>query len=72
MVELRDAELEDDSELFIGPPPPALVIEVESSNEAERFEEVYLYLPPPFPTYDGVLIFHLFGHFAFGIFLVVL
>ncbi|KAG5004828.1 hypothetical protein JHK86_028967 [Glycine max] len=36
----RDAELDDDSELFVGPPPPALVSEAESANEAERFEEV--------------------------------
>ncbi|MCD9639548.1 hypothetical protein HAX54_024164 [Datura stramonium] len=39
-AELRDVELEEDTELFIGPPPPALVTEVESANEAERFEEV--------------------------------
>ncbi|GAB4861432.1 hypothetical protein Ancab_040068 [Ancistrocladus abbreviatus] len=39
-AELRDAELEQDDELFIGPPPPAVVAEVESANEAERFEEV--------------------------------
>ncbi|KAG4998073.1 hypothetical protein AAZX31_10G204700 [Glycine max] len=39
-TELRDAELDDDSELFVGPPPPALVSEAESANEAERFEEV--------------------------------
>ncbi|XP_027158436.1 uncharacterized protein LOC113760061 [Coffea eugenioides] len=39
-AELREAELVDDSELFIGPPPPAFVSEVESSNEAERFEEI--------------------------------
>ena len=37
----RDAELDDDSELFVGPPPPALVSEAESANEAERFEEVF-------------------------------
>lgn len=36
----REAELGGDSELFIGPPPPAMVKEAESSNEAERFEEV--------------------------------
>lgn len=36
----RDVELEEDTETFIGPPPPALVTEVESTNEAERFEEV--------------------------------
>ncbi|KAF7820069.1 DNA ligase 1 [Senna tora] len=39
-AELRDAELDDDSELFIGPPPPAMVTESETANEAERFEEV--------------------------------
>ncbi|PHU00002.1 hypothetical protein BC332_29789 [Capsicum chinense] len=39
-AELRDVELEEDTETFIGPPPPALVTEVESTNEAERFEEV--------------------------------
>ncbi|KAF5742593.1 hypothetical protein HS088_TW09G00644 [Tripterygium wilfordii] len=39
-AELREAELEEDSELFIGPPPPAMVAEAESANEAERFEEV--------------------------------
>ncbi|XVF30005.1 hypothetical protein REPUB_Repub16aG0020000 [Reevesia pubescens] len=39
-AELREAEVEEDNELFIGPPPPALVAEAESANEAERFEEV--------------------------------
>ncbi|TKY51525.1 GPALPP motifs-containing protein 1 [Spatholobus suberectus] len=39
-TELREAELDDDTELFIGPPPPAIVSEAESANEAERFEEV--------------------------------
>lgn len=39
-AELREAELEQDDELFIGPPPPAIVTEAASSNEAERFEEV--------------------------------
>ncbi|KMT20086.1 hypothetical protein BVRB_1g001050 [Beta vulgaris subsp. vulgaris] len=39
-AELRDAELYDDGGIFIGPPPPALVTEAESANEAERFEEV--------------------------------
>ncbi|KAL0920121.1 hypothetical protein M5K25_009232 [Dendrobium thyrsiflorum] len=39
-AELRDASLEVDNDLFIGPPPPAVVAEVESTNEAERFEEV--------------------------------
>lgn len=36
----RDADLEVDNDLLIGPPPPAMVAEVESANEAERFEEV--------------------------------
>ncbi|KAE8693516.1 DNAJ heat shock N-terminal domain-containing protein isoform 2 [Hibiscus syriacus] len=39
-ADLREAEVEEDNELFIGPPPPALVAEVASANEAERFEEV--------------------------------
>ncbi|KAK4280176.1 hypothetical protein QN277_011834 [Acacia crassicarpa] len=39
-VELSEAELADDDKLFIGPPPPAMVTESESANEAERFEEV--------------------------------
>ncbi|KAA8538624.1 hypothetical protein F0562_028182 [Nyssa sinensis] len=39
-AELREAELDEDSEVFIGPPPPAVVTEAESANEAERFEEV--------------------------------
>ena len=39
-AELRDAELDDDGGIFIGPPPPALVTEAESANESERFEEV--------------------------------
>ncbi|XP_022718240.1 uncharacterized protein LOC111276730 [Durio zibethinus] len=39
-AELREAEFEEDNEQFIGPPPPALVAEAESANEAERFEEV--------------------------------
>lgn len=38
--ELRDAEVEEDSEIFIGPAPPAAIAEAESANEAERFEEV--------------------------------
>ena len=56
MVEIREAELVDDSELFIGPPPPAFVSEVESSNEAERFEEVpfCIYFTP----YTFFYIFH--------------
>ncbi|OEL30522.1 hypothetical protein BAE44_0008459 [Dichanthelium oligosanthes] len=36
----RDAELEADDGLLIGPPPPAVVAEAASANEAERFEEV--------------------------------
>lgn len=36
----RDAEVEEDAELFIGPPPPAVAAEAASANEAERFEEV--------------------------------
>ncbi|CAD6262843.1 unnamed protein product [Miscanthus lutarioriparius] len=36
----RDAELEADDDLLIGPPPPAVVAEAASANEAERFEEV--------------------------------
>ncbi|XP_004299779.1 PREDICTED: uncharacterized protein LOC101310027 [Fragaria vesca subsp. vesca] len=39
-AELREVELEEDDGTFIGPPPPAVVAEVESANEAERFEEV--------------------------------
>ncbi|XP_022156581.1 uncharacterized protein LOC111023459 [Momordica charantia] len=39
-TELREAELEEDNELFVGPPPPAMVAEAETANEAERFEEV--------------------------------
>jgi curved DNA-binding protein CbpA len=39
-AELREAELNDDVGDFIGPPPPAMVKEAESANEAERFEEV--------------------------------
>ncbi|CAK7323563.1 unnamed protein product [Dovyalis caffra] len=39
-AELREAELEEDTELFIGPAPPAMVAEAASANEAERFEEV--------------------------------
>lgn len=37
---LREADLEADDGLLIGPPPPAMVAEAESANEAERFEEV--------------------------------
>ncbi|XP_050212625.1 uncharacterized protein LOC126664322 [Mercurialis annua] len=39
-AELKEIELEEDTEVFIGPPPPAMVAEAESANEAERFEEV--------------------------------
>lgn len=38
---IREAELEVDNDVFIGPAPPAVVAEAESANEAERFEEVY-------------------------------
>ncbi|KAG5628817.1 hypothetical protein H5410_000534 [Solanum commersonii] len=38
--ELWDVEMEEDTDLFIGPPPPALITEVESANEIEHFEEV--------------------------------
>ncbi|KAK9093673.1 hypothetical protein Scep_025142 [Stephania cephalantha] len=37
---LREAEVETDADLFIGPPPPAIVAEAESTNEAERFDEI--------------------------------
>lgn len=37
---LREAELDEDDEIFVGPPPPAMVAEAASANEAERFEEV--------------------------------
>ncbi|KAI3715704.1 hypothetical protein L6452_22690 [Arctium lappa] len=39
-AELRDAEIGEDDVLFIGPPPPAVVNEAASANDAERFEEV--------------------------------
>ncbi|XAR55632.1 hypothetical protein NMG60_11035763 [Bertholletia excelsa] len=39
-AELREVELDEDTGVFIGPPPPAVVTEAESANEAERFEEV--------------------------------
>lgn len=39
----REAELDGEGDLFIGPPPPAVVKEAESANEAERFDEVPLY-----------------------------
>jgi hypothetical protein len=37
----RDAEVEADDGFLIGPPPPAMVAEAASANEAERFEEVH-------------------------------
>ncbi|RRT79797.1 hypothetical protein BHE74_00026689 [Ensete ventricosum] len=37
---LREADLEIDNDMLIGPPPPAMVAEAASANEAERFEEV--------------------------------
>ncbi|CAI9287155.1 unnamed protein product [Lactuca saligna] len=39
-AELREAEIGEDDALFIGPPPPAVVNEAASANDAERFEEV--------------------------------
>lgn len=39
-AEFRDADFKANNDLFIGPPPPAMIAEVESTNEAERFEEV--------------------------------
>lgn len=39
-AELREAEVGEDDQLFIGPPPPAVVNEAASANDAERFEEV--------------------------------
>ncbi|GKB85214.1 hypothetical protein Tco_0957486, partial [Tanacetum coccineum] len=39
-AELREAEVGEDDALFIGPPPPAVVNEAASANDAERFEEV--------------------------------
>ncbi|KAL8485989.1 hypothetical protein ACS0TY_028048 [Phlomoides rotata] len=39
-AELREAELDGEGDLFIGPPPPAVVKEAESANEAERFDEI--------------------------------
>ncbi|KAI3803878.1 hypothetical protein L1987_32042 [Smallanthus sonchifolius] len=39
-AELREAEVGEDDELFIGPPPPAVIKEAASANDAERFEEV--------------------------------
>lgn len=44
-MNIREAELEEDTELFVGPPPPAMVAEAESANEAERFEEVFCFMP---------------------------
>ncbi|KAH1040684.1 hypothetical protein J1N35_042427 [Gossypium stocksii] len=41
----REVEIEEGDELFIGPPPPALVAEAESANEAESFEEVPNFTP---------------------------
>ena len=42
--------MEEDTEVFIGPPPPAMVKEAESANEAERFEEVSINLSFTFLT----------------------
>ncbi|KAH7438887.1 hypothetical protein KP509_04G035100 [Ceratopteris richardii] len=43
---VREVEEDIGMEPFIGPPPPAAVKEAESSNEAERFEEVERILAP--------------------------
>ena len=48
LIKCREFELEEEAELFIGPPPPAMVTEAESANEAERFEEVTDSIPMPF------------------------
>ncbi|CAN6471436.1 unnamed protein product [Victoria cruziana] len=37
---IRSDELDDDNDVLIGPPPPNVVAEAESANEAERFDEV--------------------------------
>lgn len=42
---LRDAEKELENDVLIGPPPPAAVVEAESANDAERFEEVTRIIP---------------------------
>lgn len=39
-AELRDVEMDGEGEVFIGPPPPSVIKEAESANEAERFEEI--------------------------------
>ncbi|MFS7900884.1 hypothetical protein Hanom_Chr00s148048g01821111 [Helianthus anomalus] len=39
-AELREAEIGEDDELFIEPPPLAAVNEAASANDTERFEEV--------------------------------
>ncbi|KAJ6877921.1 hypothetical protein NC651_030614 [Populus alba x Populus x berolinensis] len=39
-LEEEEEELEEDTELLIGPAPPAIVAEAASANEAERLEEV--------------------------------
>lgn len=44
MTKPRDVEMDGEGEVFIGPPPPAVIKEAESANEAERFEEVHYYL----------------------------
>ena len=68
--------MEEDDELFIGPPPPALVAEAESANEAERFEEVPKFTP--YLSYSDLAMSLIGGiyqlqpcvfHFECGIFL---
>jgi hypothetical protein len=36
----REAEKELENDPLVGPPPPSVVAEAESANDAERFEEV--------------------------------
>ncbi|CAN6553765.1 unnamed protein product [Malus baccata var. baccata] len=55
-AELREAELEEDSEYFIGPPPPAVVAETESANEAERFEEAAYALSLSLKTWKILIV----------------
>ncbi|GJZ23099.1 hypothetical protein Tco_0560558, partial [Tanacetum coccineum] len=41
-AELREVEVSDDDVLFIRPPPPVIVNEAASANDAERFEEPFV------------------------------
>lgn len=40
MTSYREAERELENDPMVGPPPPSVVAEVASANDAERFEEV--------------------------------